>query len=86
VLGALCGVVGGWIGLRAAGSSVQRTGAADARVSITPSGDSRLVVDTANPSAQLRFTPFSTPVAVHVELVRTDDTLIGRAAFGDTSA
>jgi hypothetical protein len=86
LLGALCGVGGGYAGLRIAGTSVQRTAAGDARVTILPSSDPRLLVHVHDPRAELRFTPWGTPVAVTVDLLATDDTLLGRAAFGDAGA
>ena len=86
LLGALCGVGGGYAGLRIAGTSLQRTAAGDVRVAILPSSDPQLLVHVHDPRAELRFTPWGTPVAVTVDLLRTDDALLGRAAFGDAGA
>jgi ABC-type uncharacterized transport system permease subunit len=86
LLGVLCGVGGGYAALRIAGSSVQRTAAGDARVTILPSSDPQLLVHVHDPRAELRFRPWGTPVAVTVDLLRTDDVLLARAAFADAGA
>lgn len=86
VVGVLCGAVGGYVGLRVAGTSTQHASAGDARVSILPSTHRGLVVHVHDPTAELRFQPWKTPIAVDVDLLRTDDLQLGRAAFGSTAS
>lgn len=86
LLGVVCGVLGGYAGLKIAGASTQRTDAGVARISIEPAQTAELRVDVRNPTAELRFTPWTTPVAVRVGLRRTDDALLARAALQDHAA
>ncbi len=81
LLGALCGVFGGYVGLRVAGTSTQHTAAGDARITVLPSTHHQLLVNVSDPTAQLIFRPWSTSLKVTVDVLRTDDTLLAQGAF-----
>jgi hypothetical protein len=79
-------LVGGYAGIKLAGSSVQSIAAGSASVSVSADTAPGLIVSTSDPPSQLRYAAWSIPVAVNVAVRNVDPQVLLSAAVDQGDA
>ncbi len=79
LVGASCGLLGAYVGLAVAGSSVQQTAAARATVTVKVGHPAGLTLITDSPPAELSLDPWTVPLVVDVTATEIDPATAVRA-------